>query len=233
MIFYENVFENYFDFSVTLLKVSALWKCDPKSPKIRRYLHIFYNYFFSVYMYFVYFPTEVFYLTIIYKDLKGTLQSFRDIGNHIAAITKAVNWFIMRDQIVECMDTLQSETFNYDEYEDYKPKKIVSKSKKSTKTWTTNFIASIFVICISMLATGFYLFFFETEDQYEVDADGRRFYAQQLPVNVITPFGTKTRATFLFTFLYIVIACTFYGCIIGGNCNLNTLEKQRENCVSS
>lgn len=211
----ENIYENFFDFSIVLLKYFALWIYDENTKAFRRHSQLFYNIFFSIFMYIIYFSTESFYLTLIYKDLTGTAQSLRDIGNHLAAIIKALNWFIMRKRILKLIQTLQDDTFNYDEHGDYKPKEIVARFKKSTVNWTTSFIISINVICSSMLLTGFYLFFFKSEEQFKI-INGKRIYMQELPVNVVTPFGTETRSTFFVTFLYVVFSCTFYGGIIGG-----------------
>lgn len=217
---HPKIFAKYFDKNISLLKQSALWWFQSNDKK-----QIIYNSFWAIYLYFIYFPTECFYLYYVRNDLNEFVRSLRDIGNHIALLYKAANFYFMHKAILQVIETLKSYECDYDDCENFKPAVIVEEHRKEALKWSNIFWYFVNGICASMFITGLYTYCFNSDNQYVVIINNATtvgsnqmvaIYRQSLPVKVVSPFGDKTKIQFLVTFFYVIIALTFYGWMIIG-----------------
>lgn len=219
----------YFNSNISFLKLTALWIYDDKTKTTKQYLQHFYNIVWFLYIFVAYQPAELLYVYYSFHDLSIFLRALRDIGNHVSLAYKAFNYFIVRKDLLKLMNTLQHGNYNYEDCGDFRPKLIVNEEKKEALKWTKYFLNFCNAICLSMFANGVFTFIFMSEKQY-ILKNGQRFYQQVQPVNTVSPFGSGTKLQFFVTFIYTMIALTFYAWMIVA---LDSLFITIMSCISS
>nr|UTN00960.1 odorant receptor [Semanotus bifasciatus] len=222
-------FLSYFDFNIARLKLAAVWIYEKNTPQRTIFFQNCYNIFWATYLYFIYFPTECLATLDAHNDFTILIRDFRDMGNHIGLIIKAVNWYLKRKQILRLLKVLEHYNIYYEESEECQPKVIIEKHRIKAEKWSKILFRLINTICGCMFISGIFVFIFKGEDNY-VWENGVRYYRQKLPVNVFPLFGNKNRAQFLVTFIYVLAALTFYGWMISG---LDSLFITILSCVSA
>ncbi|XP_044255287.1 putative odorant receptor 92a [Tribolium madens] len=203
----------YFDSNILLLKLTAFWIYDDETTTSKKYLQHAYNIFWFFFLFVAYQPAELLYVYYSFNDLSVFLRALRDIGNHVSLAYKAFNYFIMRKDILQLMDTLQHGNYHYEDYKNFQPKLIVNEEKKQALKWTKYFLSFCNVLCGTLFANGLFTFLFMSDTQY-VEKNGQRVYQQEQPVNTVSPFGSGTKLQFFITFIYTIIALTFYAWMI-------------------
>ncbi|RZC43198.1 7tm 6 domain containing protein [Asbolus verrucosus] len=219
-----NIFSNYFDYNIFLLKLTAFWVYDNKTIKCKRYLQHTYNLFWCIYMFIGYIPTEILYAFYSFGDLNQFLRALRDIGNHISLAYKTTNYFLRREDLLNLINILQHGNYHYEDYGSFQPKSIVERKKKEAVRWTTYFWYFCNAICFCMFVTGLYTFFVLGDKQYIIK-DGQKIYNQPQPVVIVSPFGSGTRPKFFATFIHTIICLTFLAWMIVGRLTILVAEK--------
>lgn len=221
----DNVFSNFFDSNIFLLKLSGFWIYDVNTPSRIKYSQLIYNVFWTIYLHFCYLPTELLYPFFHIDDgLNTVLRALRDGGNHWALLYKAINYYKTREDLLKLMKILQSNRFKYENSETFNPKLIVQIEKKQAFRWTLYFWCFCNTICLTMFLSGLYVFIFEQDKQF-LEVDGEQIYVQKLPVYTVSPFGYGTRKAYLLTFFTTIVALTFYAWMIVGKINLLSTKK--------
>ena len=207
----------YFDSNILFLKLTGFWVYDnPNETKVsKKYLQHSYNIFWFCYLFIAYLPAEIRYLYYCFDNLNEFLRALRDIGNHVSLGYKAVNFFRMRKELLSVIDVLQNGDYNYEVCEKFNPLEIIEREKKQALKWTKYFLNFCNAICLSMFLNGLFTFIFMSESQYHIENDVK-VYKQQQPVNTVSPFGSGTKWQFFVTFIYTMIALTFYAWMIVG-----------------
>lgn len=211
----DSIFARYFDSNISFLKLTGLWVYNPSTKNARRTAQLLYNSFWFFYLFVFYEPFELFFLYYTLDNLDEFLRALRDIGNHAALAYKAANYFAKRKQLFELIDVLQHGDFNYEIHNDFRPRWIIQAEKKEASKWTSYFWYFCNAICLSMLLNGVFTFIFMSDKQYII-RNGETFYQQKQPVNTVSPFGSGTKLQFIVTFIYTIIALTFYAWMIVG-----------------
>lgn len=212
----ESIFARYFDSNILFLKLTGFWVYSPNTKNTKKTAQLLYNSFWFFYLFVFYEPFELFYLYFTLDNLDEFLRALRDIGNHAALGYKAANYFAKRKQLFELIDVLQHGDFNYEIYNEFRPRWIIEAEKKEASKWTSYFWYFCNAICLSMFLNGVFTFIFMSDKQFIVK-DGDLLYQQKQPVNTISPFGSGTKLKFIVTFIYTIIALTFYAWMIVGN----------------
>lgn len=217
-----SIFATYFDSNVSFLKLTGLWVYKSDAGKIRKLAQLSYNSFWFFYLFIFYEPFELWFLYYTLNNLDDFLRALRDIGNHAALAYKAANYFAKRKQLLELIDILQHGDFNYEIYNDFKPKWIVQAEKSQASKWTSYFWYFCNAICLSMFLNGIFTFIFMSDKQY-INENDKLLYQQKQPVNTVTPWGSGTKLQFIITFIYTITALTFYAWMIVGIICFNRL----------
>jgi hypothetical protein len=201
----DDALTAYFDSNIFLLKLSGFWIYDNDNKTARKYFQHGYNAFWCFYMFVGYIPAEILYVYYSFNDLSVFLRALRDIGNHASLVYKTFNYFIMRKDLLNLIDTLQNGDYEYEDCDDFQPSQIIKQEKKQALKWTKYFWNFCNAICLSMFLNGVVTFFFMADKQYIVK-NNETIYEQEQPVNAVLPFGSGTKKAFFISFVYTVLS---------------------------
>ncbi|KAJ3631382.1 hypothetical protein MTP99_012511 [Tenebrio molitor] len=203
----DDALTAYFDSNIFLLKLSGFWIYDNDNKTARKYFQHGYNAFWCFYMFVGYIPAEILYVYYSFNDLSVFLRALRDVGNHASLVYKTFNYFIMRKDLLNLIDTLQNGDYEYEDCDDFQPSQIIKQEKKQALKWTKYFWNFCNAICLSMFLNGVVTFFFMADKQYIVK-NNETIYEQEQPVNAVLPFGSGTKKAFFISFVYTIVALT-------------------------
>ncbi|RZC36792.1 odorant receptor 92a [Asbolus verrucosus] len=208
---YDSIFSTYFDYNIFLLKLTASWSYDGKSKRTKRYLLKLYNVLCFLYFLVIYLTSQILYIFHAFDNLNTFLRALREDGNAIGLLYKTANYYINKKDILNLMNILQNEDYQYEECEDFKPKQIVEKDIEFKNKCSRFFLNFLLINRAIMWLFVFYTFVMLSEEEYVIE-NGEKVYKQRLPVNILfSPFGYGTKTKFFFTFNHVVFSGLFLG----------------------
>lgn len=161
---YIMEYSKFFEYSMRRLEQCGYFLKYDKISTRKRLYQILYTFVWITYIIIIFIPTEIMTLILNASDLNNFIRVLCDCSNHFEGMYKTYVWFKYRNQIALIMKELSDDTiFCEEEFEDFKPRKILLKHRMRSEKWIKFFFTSVNILVTFMLLTRLYAILFQFE----------------------------------------------------------------------
>ncbi|KAB0799150.1 hypothetical protein PPYR_07030 [Photinus pyralis] len=207
MTLWSEINESFFGVNIVILKIAGVWIPDQGEGYALKWFYWIYNVATNGFCLGIFMPCEFLAFGRSRHRLEDAIKNASVAVTHLLGGMKVLVWLKRRKVILRMISELEEQALQYDEIDDFQPRKTLIADKRTKNITTLGFLTLGASVSITALlgATAVLLRDYERHEEITVDASNVTAYkyTQPLPYWAYMPFDyTTSRTRFFWALVY-------------------------------